>query len=500
METYQVDAGTALTPADFSRKGDTHLSRLQRFLDALGNGKNGVLDADYIIPSQLVLGWKTRFSLDGHGHRICLADGSPTGWGGSALLIVECTDFEIANLICDGNRAKRTPAENPAHVIEIDKCHRWRLRGVQAVNGTCDGFYIFAGSEGNGTGPGGTVTLADCPSDWNMEDCVALGNFRQGLTITEAQRGAIRGGRYGQTHGLWDSGNGPCAGLDLEPDHHPTWPSGRIAGIHIEGACFDGNQGPGIVVTNVDGVRDIRIIDCTFDRNAKAAIESTGYNVDIVRPKVRGWNQSDYTNRADAPPKRGAIDIGAGAGLTRIVDPEFHETQNGASTANPCIYVHGSAAANIAVSGIRTDGTASVICMANAPDVHVSRSVVDLNGATHNDAFTFLGDRAVFEEVTLLGTYGRAAFFSGKQPRIINNKLIVRVADKESHVVNASEAEAPEIRGNIVEFAKSATGLAFGIGRDAVIVDNKVVNGGRGTFSIRAPARRVSGNLEFEKR
>lgn len=489
-----------LTPNDFSRKGDTHLSRLQRFLDALGSGKDGVLDADYVIPSQLVLGWKSRFSLNGGGHRIRLADGSPTGWGGSALLIVACTDFQIADLICDGNRGQRIPAEDPAHLIAIDKCHRWRLHNVHAINGTCDGFYVFAGSDGNGTGAGGAVTLADCPSDWSIEDCVALGNFRQGLTITEAQRGTIRGGRYGQTSGLWDSGNGPCAGIDLEPDRHPSWPSDRVANIRIEGARFDGNQGPGILVTNVDGVRDIQIIDCTFDRNAKAAIESTGNDVDIVRPKVRGWNQSDYTSRADAPPKRGAIDIGVGAGFTRIIDPEFYETQNGASTANPCIYIHGSAAANIAISGIRTDGTASVICMANAPDVHVSRSVIDLKGATRNDAFTFLGDRAVFEEITLLGTYGRAAFFSGKQPRIANNKLLVRVAVNESHIIDALEADAPQIYGNIVEFAQSQTSPAFGIGRNAMIVDNKVVNGGRGTFSIRAPARRVSGNVEFEKR
>lgn len=489
-----------LTPNDFSQTGDTRFSRLQRFLDALGDGRNGTLDADYVIPSQLVIGQKSRFSLNGNGHSIRLADGSPTGWGGSALLIAQCTDFEIANLICDGNRSQRTPAEDPAHVIAIDKCHRWRLRGVEAINGTCDGFYIFAGSAGNGTGPGGSVALADCPSDWSMEDCVALGNFRQGLTITESQRGTVRGGRYGHTYGLWDSSNGPCAGIDLEPDHHLTWPSGRIAGIRIESALFDGNQGPGILITNIDGVRDVHVVDCTFDRNGKAAIESTADDVDIIRPKIRGWNQSDYTRRAGAPPKRGAIDIGPGAGPTRIMDPEFLETQNGASTANPCIYVHGLAAKNITVSGIRTDGTASIICIANAPEVHVSRSVIDLSGATHSDAFTFLGDRAVFEDVTLLGTYRRAIYFSGKQPRILNNKLVVRIADQESHIISASDSDGPEIRGNIVEFAKSGTGLAFGIGRDAVIVDNKVVNGGRGTFSIRGPARQVSENQELERR
>ncbi len=486
-----------MTPNDFRRVGDAPLSRLQRFFDALGMGIEGVLDANYVIPSQLVIDGKSGFTLRGNGHRIKLADGAPTGWGGSAIYMVRCSDFRISDLICDGNRAKRKPAEDPAHVIAIDKCHRWTFHKVQALNGTCDGFYIFAGSAGNGTGPGGSVILSDCPSDWSMEDCTALGNFRQGLTITEGQRGEIRGGRYGQSHGLWDNGNGPCAGIDLESDRHPDWPSGRIADIRIERALFDGNQGPGLLITRVGGVRRIQVVDCSFDRNKKAAIESTADEVDIVRPKVRGWNQTGYTRRAGAPPKRGAIDIGAEAGRTRLIDPEFLETQNAENLANPCIYVHGLAAKDIAISGIRSDGTASVISIANAPGIRISRSIVDLGGATQSDAFTFLGDRPIFEEITLLGTYRRAVYFSGKKPQILNNKFVVRIADQASHIISASDATSPEVRGNVVDFDKSGPGLAFGIGRDAVIVDNTVIGGGRGTFTIHAPARRASGNREL---
>ncbi len=136
-----------IRPTDFRQRGDTSLQLLQRFLDALGNGIDGELDGDYVVPSQLLLRWKSNFTLNGNGYRITLADGAATGWGGSALYVVGCHDFLIVDMICDGNRDKRIPAEDPAHVIVVDKCHRWTFRNVQAVNGTCDGFLIYAASK-----------------------------------------------------------------------------------------------------------------------------------------------------------------------------------------------------------------------------------------------------------------------------------------------------------------------------------------------------------------
>ena len=88
-----------VTPEDFRQPSDTTLIRLQRFFDAIGNGVNGEIDTDYIIPSQLVLGGKSNFTLHGNGHRIQLADGAPTGWGGSALYVIQCNDFQIVALI-----------------------------------------------------------------------------------------------------------------------------------------------------------------------------------------------------------------------------------------------------------------------------------------------------------------------------------------------------------------------------------------------------------------
>lgn len=490
-----------IRPADFRQPGDTALQLLQRFLDALGNGVDGEIDGDYVVPSQLLLHGRANFTLHGNGHRITLADGAATGWGGSALYIVQCEDFQVVDLICDGNRDLRTVVEDPAHVIVVDKCHRWTFRNVQAVNGTCDGFLVYAGTDGNGTGANGAVAVADIPSGWTLENCTALNNFRQGLSIIEGIDAAVDGGRYGLTHGLWDSGNGPCAGINLEPDDVPSRPRDRIRDIALRNILFDGNQGPGLLITRTNGVRNIEVADCIFDTNKKAAIESFGDDVAILRPKIRGWSNQPYTSRTDAPPKRGAIDIGYGAGPTRIVDPVFERSDNGASDQNPCIYVHGGAAAGIAITGIQSDGSASFICGAHAPRIQVSHSVVDLHAARRPNAFVFLGDYAVFEHMMLLGVYESAAYFGGKAPRVQDNKIYVRVAAPATYVVAAWDAAAPELRANLVEFDRPVAARIFAVGKDATVVDNKVFNciGDRLFDSSGAP-RVASGNARAARR
>lgn len=466
-----------VTPADFAVAGDTPLLRLQRFCSALGNGVHGALDADYTIPSQLVIGDRSDFKLFGYGYTIKLADGAATGYGGSALYLSNCTDFEIIDLIGDGNRANRVPAEDPAHVIVIDKCHRWKFTRVQANNGTCDGFIIYAGSGTGGSGVGGAVTLADCPTDWIMEDCIAINNYRQGCSVIEGFFGKFRGGRYGLTSGLWDIAQGPCAGIDIEPDNNPGWVQNRVANIDIDDVLFDQNQGPGLLITRVDGVKNIRVRNCIFDRNRKAAIETVADNVDIIDAKVMGFDTADFTANPDAPDKRGAIDVGFQAGPTRIIGPTFTNIDNsGAGNANPCIYVHGAAAAGVEVSGVRTDGSASDIASLHGPHVVLRDSVIDVTGAVEGTHLTFLGNYPQMTNVTLIGVYQRAAFFSGTQPRIRDNSFHVRVADHTAYVVDTSDSTQPEIARNRIRHAADVETYGFGIPAQAIVIDNWVVN------------------------
>jgi len=453
-----------LTPADFVQPGDTVLQRLQRFVDALGNGVHGRLDADYTVPSQVVIGYKSRFKLYGNGYTIKVADGAATGYGGSALYFVSCTDFEIIDLICDGNRDNRTPAEDPAHVIVIDKCHDWTFTRVKAINGTCDGFLIYAGSEGNGSGVGGAIALEDCPSHWVMDRCEALGNYRQGCTVAEGFWGDFIRGRYGLTSGLWDVANGPCAGIDIEPDPHPGWVQNRVANISFDRVLFDQNQGPGLLITNIDGVSNIKVNSCSFDRNRKAAIETFAENVDIDNPHVMGWDTTDYTARVGAPAKSGAITVGYLAGSTRIRGALFTGISNaGAGNANPCIYVHGDAAEGIEISGLRTDGSASDIGGLHAARIVLRDSDIDLTGATEGTHLTFLGAEPQMQNVTLRGVYQRAAYFGGVRPRIRDNTLYVRVADHTNWVIDVGDTTNPEVaRNHIIHDAAVATyGINF---------------------------------------
>ncbi len=466
-----------VTPEDFRQAGDTSLSRLQRFLDALGNGRYGRLDADYVIPSQLTLTDRERFKLYGNGYKISLAVGAATGYGGSAIYIARCNSFEISDLIFDGNRANRVPAEDPAHVVVIDKCNDWRFKQVQANNGTSDGFYINAGS--GGSGPGGIVLLADVPQRWVLEDCTALNNYRQGCSVIEGMWGTFLRGRYGLTSGLWEVAGGPCAGIDLESDNQPTWDQNRIQHIDFIEVLLDQNQGPGLLLTNINGTRHIRVIDCKFDRNKKAAIESVADQVEIVRPIVTGWDQVDYTANAGAPNKRGCIDIGFGAGHHRITSPSFADVSNGASDANPCIYVHGGAARGITVTDIVSDGSASIILSASSPTFKVSGGTLDLSGATSGFAMTINGDDSEVSGIFFARGYNGLVYMGGARPTMRDLTATMRTTigpEYTQYIFNTIDASYPTIKNCRIHCEGPMARYGFGIGVSARIEDTWVTN------------------------
>lgn len=464
-----------LTPADFVQPGDTVLLRLERFVAALGDGVYGRLDADYVIPSMVVVGYKSKFKIHGNGYTITLEDGAATGYGGSALYFVECSEFEVTDLICDGNRANRVPAEDPAHVVVVDKCHNWKFREVQAINGTCDGFLIYAGSAGSG--PGGTVQLADCPSHWVMESCTALNNWRQGMSIVEGRFGLVDKGRYGKTAGAWDVHNGPCAGIDLEPDNHPSWDENRVEHITIRDALFDENQGDGVLVTNVNGVRHIKIHNCTFYKNRKSAITTAGENVDILNPSVVGWDEVDYTAKVGAPQKNAAITVLFGAGHTTITNPSFAEVSNGTSSDYPLIYTHGGAADGIVVSNLRSDGTASTIVTANSPYFRFMASSVDLSQATRGFACQFGGADQAVDGVTAIGCPDGFLYAGGARPVIRSNVVFLRgSSDTTQVVINAGDTSYATFLNNRIHPASPIARYGFSFGASARAIDNWVTN------------------------
>lgn len=127
--------------------------------------------------------------------------------------------------------------------------------------------------------------------------------------------------------------------------------------------------------------------------------------------------------------------------------------------------------------------------------------MIDLSTATQQDAFTFLGDYPVIEEMMLLGVCRRAAYFGGKGPRISNNKFYIRASDQESSVISAWDAQSPEFRANLVEYETRDASIVFGIGPDAVVTDNIVINSGNlDAFSFTAAPRLLSGNQMLKAR
>lgn len=342
-----------LTPKDVRMPGDTDGQVLKKLANAIAPGVAIRLDGDFIIDRQIEIVGKRDFRIFGNA-TIRIADGTPIDYGHSAFYLANCSDFSIEDVRIDGNRRNRSPGESAGHLVIIDACHRWRMLRVRADNGTTDGFLIYT-SAGKGTGHNGAVTIADVPTGWTMEECSADNNFRQGLSVIEAIDWNILGGTYSRTNGLWDiaGSTGPCAGIDLEPDHLPQYPPNRLRNGRIEGVTFAGNQGAGLLISSL--VSDLVVNDCRFLQNNKSAIECAGSNVRIIRPQIRGWSAGPYSRRSSVPPKRGLIDISVSAGPNiEIADPFITEISIGPAPL-VMIYVHGGAQENVVVSGLRTD-------------------------------------------------------------------------------------------------------------------------------------------------
>ena len=126
--------------------------------------------------------------------------------------------------------------------------------------------------------------------------------------------------------------------------------------------------------------------------------------------------------------------------------------------------------------------------------------MVDLRSSTRSNAFVFLGDYAIFEDMMLLGIYEGAAYFGGKSPRIRNNRLYVRVAGSTTPVISTWDSVAPELRSNLVEFDKPVSSKAFSIGQDATAIDNKVINSlSDQVFEFANSPRVSSGNIHLAR-
>lgn len=476
------------SPEDFREPGDSDRIALQKLADRLSASVHGRIDRDYQIDRQIEITDKTDFVLSGAGS-IKLMDGVTPEYGGSALYLAGCRNFQIEDILCDGNRANREAKEAAGHLIVLDACSHFTLRRVKANNGTSDGFIIHT-SRGRGTGPQGAVTMDDIPSNWLMEGCEAHKNFRQGLSVIESMHFRIKGGAFTNTTGSWDEEGtrGPSAGIDLEPDEASDYPSGRLSNGVIEGVSFANNQGAGLQIAGIADTHSIFVKNCKFDGNRKAAIICGARDCQFLRPTISRWSNAPYVARSDAPPKRGAIDLPVNAGPDiSIVEPHFVDCVNGADADNPLIYVHGLAGERVRVLGLRTDASPTFVASLHSPGVSFIGAEINLAGASMEPAFVFLGEAPVFADNNITNVFKRLIYSAADHLSVERNVISVRLASRNHAIIAASEGTRARVVGNILRFKHEVDVVEYDLPRNSTVNGNKSY-GNASTSWIRAPA------------
>jgi hypothetical protein len=339
---------------------------LAAFARALGDGVNGRMDGRYRISRAMVFAGKRGFELRGTG-TITVAPGTPTNERHTALHFTRSSDFLIEGLTVDGNRSNRPTAQDSGHLIRVDSCHRASFRNVMAANGTTDGWYVAALATGNG--PGGGPAPEEIPSDLSFENCGADGCYRNGLSIIDAHRVVVRGGTFSRSHGHYDdTGKGPCSGIDIEPNRGSNWIPNRVRDVLLEGVTFEGNQGFQLMICEVGGVHGVTVRDCSFIGNRRGAIEISAAGVQLLRPRIVGFGDEDYTRHPAAAEKRGLIDFPAFAKGGALVRNPIFDRITARRKDLSLIYSHGACAGRNRIIGIEKNSDCALGVRLRAPE------------------------------------------------------------------------------------------------------------------------------------
>jgi polygalacturonase len=137
--------------------------------------------------------------------------------------------------------------------IDLRGCARVTIEGVTARECWGDGIYL--GHESSAGVPGG-----EC-SDITLRRCQAIGNRRQGLSVTGCLGVTIESCSF---IGTW--GTSPAAGVDLEPNAGK-----RVEGVTIRDSLFRGNAGWGLLAGGA-GVERANVLNSRFVANGLGGI------------------------------------------------------------------------------------------------------------------------------------------------------------------------------------------------------------------------------------
>ena len=116
--------------------------------------------------------------------------------------------------------------------------------------------------------------LKGVPSrDITLQGVSAIGNRRQGLSVTSGDRILVADSKF-----IGTSGTAPSAGIDLEPNNGE-----RVSNVTIRNCESSNNAGFGIMTWN--SASNVRIVGCSIHRNARGGIYLGGRvdNVEVSK-------------------------------------------------------------------------------------------------------------------------------------------------------------------------------------------------------------------------
>ncbi len=287
---------TAVSVADYGAVGDgvtDDSAALNSAFQAIRSGGDMYFESGkvYAISRGIEIDGARNFNIYGRNATLRVIDGyQPNGNFEHPLSIRNSTDFSVNDLVIDGNRDGRQPAEDwKLDNIKILECKRFTFRNVTSNNALDDGFYldVLAGSHQDRTAANSEGKFINCSAD---------NAYRNGMSIIVGRDIEIVGGSYTNANGIW-----PQSGIDIEPNEEDVSPGAED--IIIRDATFTGNNGAGVMATNYwSGVERVAVENNYFSDNALAGVMmavttgsvsgNTFYNFQRITNAPQEWWQT----------------------------------------------------------------------------------------------------------------------------------------------------------------------------------------------------------------
>ncbi len=201
---------------------------------------------------------KRGFRVTGRNATIKAANGMKVAAGSELLVFEQSSNFQVYDLIVDGNRANRSPRETTAHNIVLADSHNFLFQNVRSNNAVTDGFEVRGRSQVE-------TSTSRYSTDGDFVNVRATNSFRVGMHIGNGARIDVRGGSFSDSRGTW-----PQAGIDIEPNEGSATPGSYD--ILITGVEFAGNNGYGLQMSARHAPQRITVERSYFSQNARGGI------------------------------------------------------------------------------------------------------------------------------------------------------------------------------------------------------------------------------------